>query len=82
MYSCCVFPLNCIQAIFFFLRLMHAMDSKFLCCFVHRMFLCIPYNNFFFKFDCILFIFHAKVRISPDQTKPFDTAEVLKTFEI
>ena len=30
--------------------------------FIYGMFLCIPYN-FFFKFDCVLFMFHAKVQI-------------------
>ena len=58
-----MFPLNCIQPIFFFLSLLNAfsMDSKFLCRFVDGMFLYILYN-FFFKSDCVLFVFHAKVR--------------------
>ena len=30
--------------------------------FIYGMFLCIPYN-FFFKFDCVLFMFHATVQI-------------------
>ena len=30
--------------------------------FIYGMFLCIPYN-FFFKFDYVLFMFHAKVQI-------------------
>ena len=99
--SCCVFPLNCSQVIFFFLPLMNSfsMDSKFLCCFVHGIFLCIPYS-FFFKFDCVLFMFYAKFRIRHCGKFPrtnqatstelyittrknmFDTAEILKTFEI
>ena len=64
-----------------------------------RLLLYIPYK-FFFKFDCVLFMFHVKVRIRhcgkfpgtneaastelyiTSRKNAFDTAEVLKTFEI
>ena len=63
--SCCVycipFELHSDNSLFPIFNAF-SMDSKFLCCFVDGMFLCIPYS-FFFKFDCVLFMFHAKVRI-------------------